>query len=45
MDQHPEYAQELLGHTTIEITLDTYSHVLSGIGDGLSDAMDDAMGS
>jgi integrase len=25
---HPKFVQELLGHTTITITLDTYSHVL-----------------
>jgi integrase len=25
---HPKIAQELLGHATIAITLDTYSHVL-----------------
>jgi integrase len=45
MGQHPKYVQELLGHATIAITLDTYSHVLPGMGDGLADAMDDAMGS
>jgi len=25
---HPKIVQELLGHATIAITLDTYSHVL-----------------
>jgi integrase len=45
MGQHPKYVQELLGHATIAITLDTYSHVLPGMGDGLADAMDHAMGS
>jgi site-specific recombinase XerD len=45
MGQHPRYVQELLGHSTIAITLDTYSHVLPGMNDGLADAMDDAMGS
>ena len=30
---HPKIVQELLGHATIAITLDTYSHVLPGIGD------------
>ena len=43
MGQHPKYVQELLGHATIAITLDTYSHMLPGMGDGLADAMDDAM--
>jgi site-specific recombinase XerD len=45
MGQHPRYVQELLGHATIAITLDTCSHVLPGMNDGLADAMDDAMGS
>jgi integrase len=29
---HPKIVQELLGHATISITLDTYSHVLLGMG-------------
>jgi integrase len=29
---HPKFVQELLGHATIVITLDTYSHVLPGMG-------------
>ena len=43
MGQHPKYVQELLGHANISITLDTYSHVIEGIGDGLADAMDEAL--
>ena len=43
--QHPKTVQELLGHSSISITLDTYSHVLPGMGDGPADAMDDALGS
>jgi len=27
----------------VAITLDTYSHVLLGLGDGLTDAMEDAL--
>jgi integrase len=42
--QHPKLVQELLGHATIAITLDTYSHVLPGMGDGLADAMGEALG-
>ncbi len=42
--QHPKTVQELLGHSSISITLDTYSHVLPGMGDGLADAMDDTLG-
>jgi len=41
--QHPKLIQELLGHANISITLDTYSHVLPGMGDGLADAMDEAL--
>jgi len=41
--QHPKFVQELLGHTNISITLDTYSHVLPGMGDKLADAMDNAL--
>jgi len=36
--------QESLGRSTIAVTLDTYSHVLPGTGDGLTDAMDEALG-
>ena len=43
LGQHPKFVQELLGHANIGITLDTYSHVLPGMGDGLADAMDDAL--
>lgn len=43
MGQHPKLVQELLGHATIAITLDTYSHLLPGMGDGLATAMDDAL--
>jgi len=42
MGQHPKYAQELLGHANISITLDAYNHVIQGMGDGLADAMDGA---
>ena len=40
---HAKFVQELLGHSTISITLDTYGHVLPGMGDGLADAMDEAL--
>jgi integrase len=30
---HPKYVQDLLGHATIAITLDTYSHVMPDMGD------------
>jgi integrase len=41
---HAKLVQELLGHATISITLNTYSHVLPGRDDGLADAMGDALG-
>jgi integrase len=40
---HPKFVQELLGHATIAITLDTYSHVLPGMGDQTAHAMQDAL--
>ena len=40
---HPKFVQELLGHATIAITLDTYSHVLPGMGDQTARAMEDAL--
>ncbi len=35
--------QELLGHANIAITLDTYSHVVPGMGDLAARAMEDAL--
>jgi integrase len=40
---HAKFVQELLGHATIAITLDTYSHVLPGMSSGTADAMDRAL--
>src|SRR5215211_5624487 len=41
---HPKYVQELLGHASIALTLDTYSHVLKAMDSGIGDTMDDALG-
>src|SRR5215203_2076582 len=41
--KHPTFVQELLGHASINITLDTYSHVIEGMDGGLADAMDEAL--
>jgi integrase len=41
---HPKLVQELLGHATVAITLDTYSHVMPGMGDQTARAMQDALG-
>jgi integrase len=40
---HPKFVQELLGHATISITLDTYSHVLPSMGDQTATAMESAL--
>jgi integrase len=40
---HPKFVQELLGHATIAITLDTYSHVIPSMGDATARAMEDAL--
>ncbi len=40
---HPKYVQELLGHASIALTLDTYSHVLKGMDGGIGGAMDEAL--
>ena len=41
---HPRYVQELLGHASITLTLDTYSRVLPGMHGGAASAMDEALG-
>ena len=40
---HPKIVQELLGHARVGLTLDTYSHVLPGMGDGAVRAIRDAL--
>jgi integrase len=35
--------QELLGHSSVRVTLDIYSHVLPGMGDAAAKAMEDAL--
>jgi integrase len=40
---HPKFVQELLGHANIAITLDTYSHVLPGMGNQTAAAMEDVL--
>ena len=43
--KHPKFVQELLGHATVAITLDTYSHVMPGMGDQTARAMEEALSS
>jgi integrase len=40
---HPKFVQELLGHASVAITLDTYSHMLPGMGSETADAMGEAL--
>jgi integrase len=41
---HSKFVQELLGHATIAMTMDTYSHYLPSMGDQASGAMGNALG-
>ena len=41
-DDHLRHVRGLLGHASISIALDTHSHVVERMGDGLADAMDGA---
>jgi integrase len=40
---HPKIVQERLGHSSISITLDTYSHVAPGLQEAAARRFDDAM--
>jgi len=35
---------EMLGHANISITLDTYSHVVPGLGEAAASALEDTLG-
>jgi integrase len=37
---HPKIVQERLGHTSIQMTLDTYSHVAPGIQQAAAESFD-----
>jgi integrase len=37
---HPKIVSEMLGHSSIAITLDTYSHVIPGLGEVAASAME-----
>ena len=39
MGEHPKVVQERLGHSTIGMTLDTYSHVLPGLQERVADKL------
>jgi integrase len=40
---HPKIVQELLGHATIAVTLDVYSHMIPGMSAQAARAMEDAL--
>ena len=40
---HPKVVSERLGHSTIALTLDTYSHVLPGIQEEAAEKVDAAL--
>ena len=40
---HPKVVQERLGHASISVTLDTYSHVLPGLQEKAASALADPM--
>src|SRR5207237_6016144 len=44
MGVHPKVVQELLGHSTISMTMDTYSHVLPSMHEEAMGKMDDLFG-
>ena len=41
MNVHPKVVQELLGHSTIHMTMDTYSHVLPSMQKDIIDRWND----
>ena len=41
--KHPKPDQELLGHASMSITLDTYTHVVEGMDGGFGGAVDEAL--
>jgi len=41
---NPKIVSEMLGHATIAITLDTYSHVLPDMQEKAARAMEEALG-
>jgi integrase len=40
---HPRIVSEMLGHSSVSITLDTYSHVSPGLGEVAARAMADVL--
>lgn len=42
---HPKIVQDVLGHSTVALTLNTYSHVTAGLSDQAARTMDRVLGS
>ena len=40
---HPKIVQERLGHASIQVTLDTYSHVAPGLQGAAANGFDDVL--
>jgi integrase len=40
---HPKIVSEMLGHSSVSITLDVYSHVIPGLGEVAASAMESAV--
>jgi integrase len=40
---HPKIVSEMLGHSSIAITLDIYSHVIPGMQEAAGSAMEEAL--
>ena len=40
---HPKIVSEMLGHSSVSITLNVYSHVIPGLGNAAALAMDAAL--
>ncbi len=40
---HSKIVSEMLGHSSVSITLDVYSHVIPGLGEEEARAMDDLL--
>ena len=43
MNEHPKVVQERLGHSTVSLTLDTYSHILPGLQEAATRKISEAL--
>jgi integrase len=41
--EHPKIVSERLGHSTIGVTIDTYSHLVPGLQEGAASRLDDTI--